>query len=76
MPTLDKRMDRYFDEYMPGLIEEWGFVTLTMLERLERRMDVVSLDIQMLEKGKTSLEKRARAVDEGLRELEKEVGKQ
>ncbi|MBT8506894.1 hypothetical protein AZH53_00425 [Methanomicrobiaceae archaeon CYW5] len=76
MPTLDKRMDRYFDEYMPGLIEEWGFVTLSMLEQLERRLDMVSLDIQVLEKGRAALQTRARAVDEELRGLEEEVEKQ
>ena len=72
MPTLEKRMNRYFDQYMPAVIEEWGVVTLPALEHLERRLDLVSLDIQVLEQGRIVLKERARAVEKGLAELEKE----
>ncbi len=70
LPSLDKRMDRYFDAHITDLVEEWGLVTLGSLEHLERRLDAVSSDINALEKGKAVLEQRARALDAALRELE------
>ncbi len=73
LPSLDKRMDRYFDAHIAGLVEEWGLVTLSSLEHLEGRLDAVSTDINALEKGQTALQERARAVDAALREMEEEV---
>jgi hypothetical protein len=73
LPTLDKRIDRYFDAHITDIVEEWGLVTLTTFEHLERRLDAVSSDINALEKGKTVLEQRARALDAALREMEEGV---
>jgi hypothetical protein len=70
LPTLDKRMDRYFDAHIKDIVEEWGLVTLTTFEHLERRLDAVSSDINALEKGRAVLEQRAHAIDAALREME------
>ena len=71
LPTLEKRLDRYFDSQMEVIIEEWGLITTRDLAVLERRLEDVSGKIKKFESGKTRLEKRVSAVDVTLKEMER-----
>lgn len=70
LPTLEQRLDRYFDSHMEAIIEEWGLVTAHDLAVFERRLEDVSREINRFESGKSRLEKRASAVDAALKEME------
>ncbi|HNB03035.1 MAG: hypothetical protein ACP5NU_01505 [Methanomicrobiales archaeon] len=70
MPTMDKSLDRYFDAHMSAIIEEWGLITMHTLDDLDDRLDMVTTEIRNLERGRDEIEKRAAALDEGIRELE------
>jgi hypothetical protein len=71
LPTLEKRLDRYFDAHMQAIIEEWGLVTAHDLAVFEKRLEDVSKEIKGLESGKSRLEERASAVNASLREVER-----
>ncbi|KUG05602.1 hypothetical protein ASZ90_016971 [hydrocarbon metagenome] len=70
LPTMDKSLDRYFDAHMSAIISEWGLITTYNLDDLDDRLDLVTTEIRNLEKGRGELEKRAAALDAGIRELE------
>jgi len=70
MPTMDKSLDRYFDAHMSAIIEEWGLITMHTLDDLDDRLDMVTTEIRNLERGRDEIEKRAAALDAGIRELE------
>jgi hypothetical protein len=70
LPSLEQRLDRYFDANMMGIIEEWGLVTAHDLGVFERRLEDVSREIKALESGKSRLEERASAVETALKEME------
>jgi len=70
LPTMDKSLDRYFDAHMSAIISEWGLITAHTLDDLDDRLDAVTTEIRNLEKGRDEIEKRAAALDEGIRELE------
>lgn len=70
LPTMDGGLDEYFDRNFPAIISEWGLVTSTHLKNLERRLDRVHMQIDVLEKNRNALEKRAAALDRELRGLE------
>lgn len=72
MPTMDKSLDRYFDAHMSAIIEEWGLITMHTLDDLDDRLDMVTTEIRNLERGRDEIEKRAAALDAGIRELEVE----
>ena len=71
LPTLEKRLDRYFDSHMRAIIEEWGLITAHDLAVLERRLEDVSREIKRFETGKERLEQRAFALDTALKEMER-----
>lgn len=70
LPTMDKSLDRYFDAHMSAIISEWRLITTHTLDELDDRLDRVATEIRNLEKGRGELEKRADALDAGIRELE------
>jgi len=70
LPTMDKSLDRYFDAHMSAIISEWGLITMYNLDDLDDRLDLVTTEIRNLERGRDELEKRAAALDAGIRELE------
>ena len=70
LPTMDKNLDRYFDQNIPAVIEEWGLVTAVHLNEMERRLSRVTTQISNLEKERPVLEKRADALDMELKKLE------
>jgi hypothetical protein len=71
LPTLEKRLDRYFDTHMEAIVEEWGLVTAHDLAVFEKRLEDVSREIEGLESEKSRIEQRASAVDAALKEVEK-----
>jgi hypothetical protein len=71
LPTLDKRLDSYFDQHMEAIIHEWGLVTTHDLAVFERRLEDASREIRELESGQSRLKIRASAIDAALKELEK-----
>ncbi|MCQ8894088.1 MAG: hypothetical protein NQU46_05595 [Methanolinea sp.] len=70
LPTMDRGLDEYFDRNFPAIISEWGLVTSIHLKNLERRLDRVHGQIDLLEKNRNALEKRAAALKKELRGLE------
>jgi hypothetical protein len=70
IPTLDRRLDRYFDLQMEAIIAEWGLVTAHDLAVFERRLENVSKEIDKLEGGRKNLEDRAATLDAALKEME------
>ncbi|HPM62824.1 MAG TPA: hypothetical protein PK955_10130 [Methanoregulaceae archaeon] len=70
MPTMDKSLDRYFDAHMSAVISEWGLITMHTLDDLDDRLEMVTTEIRNLERGRDEIEKRAAALDAGIRELE------
>ena len=70
LPTMDKSLDRYFDAHMAAIITEWGLITVHTLDDLDERLDTVTTEIRNLERGRDEIEKRAAALDAGIREME------
>ena len=70
IPTLDKSLDRYFDQYMESIIEEWELLTEPDLLRLEGRLKKIAGELNQLEKGHAVLAERAKALDASVKELE------
>ena len=70
MPTMDKSLDRFFDAHMSAIISEWGLITMHTLDDLDDRLEMVTTEIRNLERGRDEIEKRAAALDAGIRELE------
>jgi hypothetical protein len=70
LPSMDKSLDRYFDAHMSAIISEWGLITAHNLDDLDDRLDMVTTEIRNLERGREEIEKRAAALDAGIRELE------
>ena len=70
MPSLDQSLDRYFDQYMESIIEEWDLLTDVDLAKLEGRLKKISIELTQLEKGHSALAERAQALDASLKGLE------
>src|SRR5690606_37728820 len=70
LPSMDKSLDRYFDAHMSVIISEWGLITMHTLDDLDDRLEMVTTEIRNLERGRDEIEKRAAALDAGIRELE------
>ncbi|OPZ44893.1 MAG: hypothetical protein BWY93_00155 [Euryarchaeota archaeon ADurb.BinA087] len=70
MPTMDKSLDRFFDAHMSAIISEWGLITMHTLDDLDDRLEMVTTEIRNLERGRDEIEKRAAALEAGIRELE------
>jgi hypothetical protein len=71
LPSMDKKLDTYFDSNIPAVIDEWGLVTSVHLSDLERRLERVTTQINHLEKGRKVLETRAESLDREISKLEK-----
>lgn len=70
VPTLDRSLDRYFDEHFAAIIEEWDLVTEPDLDTLEIRLLRVTDEISSLYAGKMAIESRAKALDRLISSLE------
>lgn len=70
LPTMDKDLDRYFDQNLPAVIDEWGLISRVHLNELERRLSRVHTQIDFLEKERITLEARADQLDRELKTLE------
>ena len=70
LPSMDKSLDRYFDAHMSAIISEWGLITTNNLDDLDDRLDMVTTEIRNLERTRIEIEKRAAALEAGIRELE------
>jgi len=70
MPSLDKSLDRYFDQYMESIVQEWELLTEPDLLRLEGRLKKISGELNQLEKGHSALAERAQALDVSVKEME------
>jgi len=70
LPTMDKDLDKYFDQNLPAVIDEWGLISRIHLNDLERRLSRVHTQIDYLEKERITLEARADRLDKELKTLE------
>jgi len=70
LPTMDKGLDRYFDQNLPAIIDEWGLISRVHLTELERRLSRVHLQIDYLEKERVTLEQRASQLEKEIKKLE------
>jgi len=70
LPTMDKGLDKYFDQNMPAIIDEWGLITSMHLTELERRLARVHSEIDSLEKGHSAIKTRVARLATEIRNLE------
>ncbi len=70
MPTLDRSLDRYFDQHAGEIISEWGLVREDDLIELERRLERATADISRLGKGREIILERVAKLDERIAKLE------
>jgi hypothetical protein len=72
--NLSHRIDLFLNEQSDQLIEDWDLATKKDLSQLEKRFDVVSLDIESLEKRfneyRGSTNKKLETIEERLDSLE------
>ena len=69
MPSLDKSLDRYFDQYMESIVQEWELITEPDLISMEGRLKRIAEELGRLEKGHAGLIERAIALDASLKEM-------
>lgn len=70
IPTFTRALDNYFDAHFEGIIEEWHLLTTNELSGLEKRLDLVTEEIDKLYNKKSVLEKRAQVVETEIAALE------
>lgn len=70
LPSMDRDLDRYFDQNLPAIIDEWGLISRVHINELERRLSRVHMQIDYLEKERAVLEERAGLFEKELRRLE------
>jgi hypothetical protein len=70
IPSLDKSLDRYFDQYMESIVQEWELLTEYDLISMEARLKRITEEIGKLEAGHSSLKERAHVLDDSLHALE------
>lgn len=77
--NLSHRIDLFLNEQSDQLIEDWDLATKKDLSQLEKRFDVVSLDIESLEKRfneyRGATNKKLDTIEERLDKLENPVKK-
>ncbi len=75
--NLSHRIDLFLNEQSDQLIEDWDLATKKDLSQLEKRFDVVSLDIESLEKRfneyRGATNKKLETIEERLDKLENPV---
>ncbi|MBU7018713.1 MAG: hypothetical protein HXS44_14480 [Theionarchaea archaeon] len=70
IPTFTRTLDEYFDAHFEVIIEEWQLLTDNELRDLEKRLDLLTEEIDRLYGGKSVLERRASTLQRELEELE------
>ena len=70
VPSLDKSLDRYFDQYMESIVQEWELITEPDLISMEGRLKRITEELGRLEKGHSGLMERALTLDASVKELE------
>jgi hypothetical protein len=70
LPSLDKSLDRYFDQYMESIVQEWELLTEFDLNGMEARLKRITEEIGKLEAGHATLKERAHVLDDSLHGLE------
>jgi len=70
MPSLDKSLDRYFDQYMESIVQEWELLTEYDLNSMEARLKRITEEIGKLESGHATLKEKAHVLDDSLHALE------
>ena len=67
-------IELYFDENFRGIIGEWDFMTRDKVKEFKKdmgkRLSKVGSDIDVLEKKKTTLDKRMTALETKMKDLE------
>lgn len=70
VPTFNRSLDRYFDVHFEAIINEWQLLTDRDLSELERRVDLVTEEIDRLYLHKSVLEKQTAKLEEEIQFLE------
>ena len=70
VPTLDRKLDRYFDQNFAAIIEEWGLLRDDDLLDLERRLQRVTSEIHRLNRGKIEITDRVARLDSLIMRME------
>jgi predicted nuclease of restriction endonuclease-like RecB superfamily len=73
LPTLDRTLDRYFDQHAGEIIGEWGLVREDELLDLERRVERATTEISRLGKGREVIRERIARLDARIAKLEEAV---
>lgn len=70
LPTLDRTLDRYFDQHAGEIIKEWGLVRDDDLLELERQVERATAEISRLGKGREVIRERIARLDARIAKLE------
>ncbi len=71
IPTLDSRLDTFFDQHAESIIEEWGLLTTDDLHHLKMKLDFLSYEVDRLVVEKKNLEKRTAELKSAIEDLER-----
>jgi predicted nuclease with TOPRIM domain len=70
IPTFEKSVDHYFEQNFDSIIAEWELVTDYDLRNMEIRLELVSEEIDRLQRTKSKLQERASNLDVEIKKLE------
>lgn len=70
IPTFNRSLDRYFDVHFEAIINEWQLLTDHDLSELERRVDLVTEEVDRLYLHTSVLKKQAANLEEEIQFLE------
>ena len=74
LPTLEKRLDRYFYENFESIIDEWGLLVENDLLELERRLNKAITSLAELERGHLKIRDDMSEIEKMISELEGDYG--
>jgi hypothetical protein len=72
-PSLEKRLDAFFEDHFDGIIEEWNLVTEEDIRHLKTKLDYVCYQVDQLTAEKQSLDARIEVASQAIDELEKHI---
>ncbi len=73
LPTLDRSLDKYFDQNFEAIIEEWELLRGDDLIEIERRLNRVTEDVTRLCRGKGAITGRVEELETMIAALERSI---
>jgi hypothetical protein len=70
IPTMERSLDRYFNQHFESIIVEWNLLQEHDIKRLEKRLDTVTSEIARLTRGEGVIQERVGELEVLVRKLE------